>query len=159
MFTIGTRFEGTQGTRTSCGSANIAIVILVNLRDCVGPCISESTSLGQTLMLLGHTVPVFWQMLVCNLLPYRYTYTADLGLGEWARGTGWRWMKYSNAGGKWFAAAAFIASDYRAKVTSTLNYISWREQTPALTWPGPATTLCLVRSIPEGLVWPVRGDE
>lgn len=33
-------------------------------------------------------------------------------------------MKHTNAGGKWVAAAAFIASDYRAKATSTANYIS-----------------------------------
>lgn len=125
MFTIGRRFEGAQGTRTSWGCANGALVIMGNLRECVGPCIFESMSLGQTSMLLGRTVPVtLWQRLLCSLTLYGYAYAVDLGLGEWARGPGWRWVKWTSAGGKCVAVAAFNATDYRAKVTSTLNYNS-----------------------------------
>lgn len=159
MFTISTRFEGTQGTRTSWGRANVALVIMVKLRERVGPCTSQSTSLGQTSMLLGHSVPVtLWQILSAVSHPMD-ALTLWICLGKWARGTGWRWMKYTNAGGKWVAAAAFIDSDYRAKATSTANYISWREQTPNLKWPGLVPTLCPVRPSHEGLVRPVCGDE
>lgn len=88
MFTISTRFEGTQGTRTSWGRANVALVIMVKLRERVGPCTSQSTSLGQTSMLLGHSVPVtLWQMLVCSLSPYGCAYTVDL-FGEVGKGHG-----------------------------------------------------------------------
>lgn len=56
VFTIGIRFEGTQGTRTSWGCADVVLVIVVSLRECTAPCVSESTSPGQTSMLLGHSV-------------------------------------------------------------------------------------------------------
>lgn len=84
MFIVGTRVKGTQGTGASWGCAKVSL-FMIKFRECVGPCISESSIFGPDFHALG---PYCACYLMANACLRSVILQIHLRCGSWFGGVG-----------------------------------------------------------------------